>query len=1143
MAGWISARGATDPSVLTQPINQLVIAGGTATFSVVAGGTGPFTYQWQFNGTNLPNGVITTVAGNGTGSFSGDGGAATNAAFYGPASLAVDASGNLFIADQNNNRVRKVGANGIITTVAGNGTYGYSGDGGAANSAALHQPTGAAVDAFGNLFISDRLNNCVREVGTNGIITTVAGKGTAGYSGDGGAATNAALYNPDSVAVDASGNLFIADQNNNRVRKVGANGIITTVVGNGTAGYSGDGGAATNAELSSQQEVMVDSSGNLFIADYDNFRIRAVGTNGIITTVAGNGTLGYSGDGGWATNAALCYPAGVAEDASGNLFIADYGNFRIREVGTNGIITTVAGNGMAGYSGDGGAATNAALYGPAGVVVDASGNLFIADFSNNRVRKVFVGGPMLALNNVGASSAGAYDVVISNSLGSVTSSVATLTVLLPPTLGTQPLSQSVVVGSNAAFSVAATGTAPLGYQWYFNGAPLPDQTNTALLVSGVAFTNAGAYEVVVTNLYGSVTSAVAVLSVEIPPGIAAQPGSQTNVLNSTATFSVTATGTGPFAYQWQFNGTNLPGVIATVAGNGMAGYSGDGGAATNAKLNSPGGVAVDAFGDMFIGDLGNNRIREVGTNGIITTVAGNGTQGYAGDGGAATNAKLSTAGVVVDGVAVDGVAVDALGNLFITDQVNNRIRKVGTNGIITTVAGNGTAGYSGDWGAATNAKLNYPSGVAVDAFGNLFIADNYNHRVREVGTNGIITTVAGNGTYGYSGDGGWATSAALHYADGVAVDASGNLFIADYDNRIRRVGTNGIITTVAGNGTAGYSGDGAAATNTKLNSPGGVAVDAFGNLFIGDQSNNRIRSVVFGGPTLVLNHVAGTSAGAYDVVVSSPYGSVTSSVVTLTVLVPPPASFSLNPASGPAPLTVTFTNTTGGSYTNAVWTYGDGTRETNLNATVTHTFSNPLATALTNTVVLKMTDSALNQSSATNTVVVWPVPVPSFTLSANSVGTSVPVYFTNMTAPGTFASVLWSFGDNTYDPSTNWVSHAYSSAGSEMVTLRVTNAYGVAASATNSLTVTNTAPGVVVGTPSITSFYVQGGTNVIIMGSNVASSSHMYYVLSMTDVASGRSNWLPVLTNMCAADGSGCFSNNVPVSGNVQFFLIEVPTP
>ncbi len=308
-----------------------------------------------------PNSIIATVAGNGTMGYSGDGGPATNAQLLLPRSVAVDSAGDLFIADGNNNVVREVRPDGTITTVAGNGTQGYSGDGGPAASAELNEPQGVAVDSAGDLFIADAFNRVVREVRPDGTITTVAGNGTNGYSGDGGPATSAELSEPLAVTVDSSGDLFIADTFNNVVREVHPDGTISTVAGNGTKGYSGDGGSAMTAEFTYPTGVAVDSSGNLFIADEGNQRIREVHLDGTITTVAGNGIAGYSGDGGPATNAEVRNPYSVLVDSSGDLFVADYGNNVIREVRPDGTITTVAGNGTAGYSGDGGPATSAEL--------------------------------------------------------------------------------------------------------------------------------------------------------------------------------------------------------------------------------------------------------------------------------------------------------------------------------------------------------------------------------------------------------------------------------------------------------------------------------------------------------------------------------------------------------------------------------------------------------------------------------------------------------------------------------------------------------------------------------------------------------------------------------------------------------------
>jgi trimeric autotransporter adhesin len=338
-------------------------------------------------------GVITSVAGNGGQGTSGDGGQATSARLSQPQGVAVNAIGNIYIADAFSHRIRMVTkSTGVITTVAGTGEFGYSGDGGLATLARLNSPQGVAVDASGNIYIADMYNNRIRMVtGSPGVITTVAGTGTTGYSGDGGQATLAVLNLPMGVAVDASGKIFIADTKNNRIRMVTmSSGVITTVAGNGTAGYSGDGGQATSAGLSYPYGIAVDLSGIIYISDQKNDRVRMVTSTGLITTVAGNGFVGTNiGDGGLATSAVVIAPYGIAVDALGNLYITRRGSNdnRIRKVTkSTGIITTLAGNGTAGYSGDGGQATSAKLSGPNGVAVDASGNVYIADSLNYRVR-------------------------------------------------------------------------------------------------------------------------------------------------------------------------------------------------------------------------------------------------------------------------------------------------------------------------------------------------------------------------------------------------------------------------------------------------------------------------------------------------------------------------------------------------------------------------------------------------------------------------------------------------------------------------------------------------------------------------------------------------------------------------------------
>jgi sugar lactone lactonase YvrE len=340
-----------------------------------------------------PLGTISTVAGGGN--SLGDGGPATSAGLgYLPRGVAVDAAGNVYIADTGNNRVRKVGTDGTITTIAGTGVSGFSGDGGPATSAQLWDPRGVAVDAAGNVYIADYSNWRVRKVSTGGTITTIAGTGYAGDIGDGIPATSTRLIYPSGVAVDAAGNVYIADTNTHRVRKIGTDGTISTIAGTTVGGFSGDGCPATSAQLAYPSGVAVDAAGNIYIADHLNQRVRKIGTGGTITTIAGTGVNGFSGDGGPATSAELYDPRGVAVDAAGNVYIADSGNSRGRKIGTDGTITTIAGDGgQQGFGGDGGPATSAQLNGPQGVAVDPAGNLYIADTFNSRIRKVLLAAP------------------------------------------------------------------------------------------------------------------------------------------------------------------------------------------------------------------------------------------------------------------------------------------------------------------------------------------------------------------------------------------------------------------------------------------------------------------------------------------------------------------------------------------------------------------------------------------------------------------------------------------------------------------------------------------------------------------------------------------------------------------------------
>ena len=319
--------------------------------------------------------LIETVADNGTGGFQGDGGLVASAEIDTPWGLAFDSAGNLYIAEEGTSQcVRQVPPGGIFSTVAG-ATH-FAGDGGPATQARLSFPASVASDGSGNLYIADTQNHRIRQVTQGGNISTIAGNGTSGSAGDGGQAANATVTDPIGFSLDGAGNLYFSDSAANRVRMITPGGIISTVAGNGSAGSSGDGGPATSASLSSPQGLAVDSNKNLYIADQANQKVRMVSAKGIISTVAGTGTSGFSGDGGLATSAKLSYPADVAVDSTGNLYIADTNNLRIREVDSNHIISTVAGNGKDTFAGDGGPATAAALRFPTSVKVDGADRTF-----------------------------------------------------------------------------------------------------------------------------------------------------------------------------------------------------------------------------------------------------------------------------------------------------------------------------------------------------------------------------------------------------------------------------------------------------------------------------------------------------------------------------------------------------------------------------------------------------------------------------------------------------------------------------------------------------------------------------------------------------------------------------------------------
>ena len=617
---------------------------------------------------------FTTVAGG----FTGDGGLATDAHVGAPTGLARDAQGNLYVGELQRHRIRKISPNGVITTFAGTGAAGYSGNVSKAGMATMNGPLGIAIDAMGNVFFSDSNNNRVRKIMPGGVISTVAGNGSAVSSGDGGAATSAGIARPYGLAFDAAGNLYVSESLGHRIRMITPAGTISTFAGNGIAAFGGDGGAATSASLNQPAVIAFDAADNLYVADTFNHRVRKVSPGGVISTVAGAPVTG-----------SLSFPYSVAIDATGSLYIGDAGCglYRLPPGGALGLVA--GGDGTCAYNGDGMQAVDATVDFVEGMAFAPNGDLYYADSGQYRVRKIDAGGTISTAAGMGSMRDGSAAV--------------------------------------ATFS----------------------------LTTGLGVDGAG-------NVY------------------VADSYNNHRIRKITPSQSV-----------------------STFAGNGQFSSFGDGGPAFLAALSYPRDAAADAAGNVYIAERIGNRVRRVSTDGTIVTVAGTGSTGSTGDGGAATSARLARP---------NGVAVDAAGNIYIADTNNHRVRMVTPGGIITTVAGNGVMGFAGDDGAATAASLWSPYAVAVDAAGNLFIADYGNLRVRKVTSAGVISTVAGSGAFGYGGDGGDATAAELTRPTGIAVDASGNLFIAG--GALRRVATDGTISTIRGLTYSAY--DVAAGNNGAL---------------------------------------------------------------------------------------------------------------------------------------------------------------------------------------------------------------------------------------------------------------------------------------------------------------------------------------
>ncbi len=661
-----------------------------------------------------------------------------------------------------------------VSTVAGTTRFV---PGAAATSTPLRRPFGVAQDSAGNIYIADADDNRVFGIGVDGKITPIAGTGEAGFSGDKGAATDAQLDSPRALRLDGKGGLLIGDYNNNRIRKVVlATGTITTVAGNGKFPSSGDKGPATQAGLD-PNDFALDAAGNIYIADNLNNRIRKVSvTDGTITSIAGAGIAGDAGDTGPAVSAALDGPTGISVDSQGIVYFADYYNDRVRMVNQKtGIIDTFAGTGFLGIGGDEGPARMADLALVLGTAVEANGNVLILGFNN--IRRVTVADGKIHF------VCGSTDVLGFSGDGGLVS--------------------SAVFAFPLYVAAAANGD--------------------------ILLSDTGNFRV--RRIRSNVINTVAGRSIDdgIPATTAFLNAPVSAIPDGKGGFLISDTGDN------RIRDVSAAGVISNVFGNGVRGTD-------PGELDSPGDVAMDAAGNLFIADTGNDRVLRIAQGATQPTVVagGNGT-GYSGDGSFASRARLDSP---------SSVAVDAAGNLFIADYGNARVRKVDTDGNITTVAGSGIATFGADGGAATAAGVS-PIGIAIDSAGNLLIADSINNRVRKVDMKThIITTIAGSGLPGSTGDGGLATLARLNDPEGVAVDAAGTVYIADSGNHLLRAVTGTTIRTVAGTGASQSQAESGSSVGVNLD-PVGVTAAPDGSIYIADFGNDRIRKMLAAKPALL----------------------------------------------------------------------------------------------------------------------------------------------------------------------------------------------------------------------------------------------------------------------------------------------------
>ena len=757
-----------------KPINQLV--------PVSEGGAVPATVYGQ----------VTTFAGNGQpGTADGTG---TAASLSGPIGIALDGGGNLYVTDYFlagipyiNDFIRKITPGAVVTTLAGNVNQGYKN--GQGNAAMFFAPSGTAVDASGNVYVADVGNNVIRKVTPNGLVTTFVGTGVAGHTD--GDVSSATFNGPVAIAIDGSNTLYVVDYNNNAIRRVTPTGQVTTLAGGAFGSSNGTGAGAT---FRNPLGVVVDNSGNVYVADAGNNLVRKITPVGVVTTLAGNGSIGSKD--GPALSASFSRPTGITVDAGGNVYIADDGNNSIREITTAGQVVTIAGNGS--FGSVNGVGMAASFNDPQGLAFSPSGVIYVGEKGGNLVRKLVVTGytisPALPLGlNFDVTSG------IISGTPEAASPTTTYTITGYNASGSSTAQVTITVtGNNGITPIVPPSISYVTPQIY----------KVNLTINNLPPTNKGG--AVPQQIYGGVTTYAGT-------GV---PTSTNNTDPSQATFNApngTAVDASGNVYVADEGGNYIrkitpAGVVTTLAGNGTAGQSD--GSGNFASFNGPQGIAVDASGDVFVADFGNNVIREVSPSGQVSTFA----SGFNGP---------------------SAVAVDGVGNVYVADSGDELIKKITPGGVVSVFAGSGAVGAND--GVGTAASFSIPTGIAIDAAGYLYVSDAGDGLIRKITPGGLVSTLAGSGTAGSSD--GLGTAASFKSPAGLTIDAIGNVYVDDAGNdEIRKITPAGLVTTLAGAaGLPGRSnGQGAGA---RFNDPRGISIDANGNLYIGDLTSNLVREV------------------------------------------------------------------------------------------------------------------------------------------------------------------------------------------------------------------------------------------------------------------------------------------------------------